>query len=248
MSRASRQVIKQIVIGFALAGVVLAIALFAAPARASTEMGCDKYCGLRLVEPARDQARKATRQRHRARNDAAHWRKGRAVVDANGNDGIVRSKKTGATAHVAPRNRQAFQVLIDRLEYDYGAAVYYMGGWRAGSCSLASQHPCGGALDICQDSRGHVSGARDCKLPPPAAFHALVRELGLYDGSVWCNGDYGHVQVKDSGGCGLAAHGWARGHYFAAITGTIEMAGVSQHKAKRRHASRHHRHRRLARL
>lgn len=146
--------------------------------------------------------------RHHARHET------RARIDANGNaaSGVIRSSKTGATAHVASRYQFQFQALLDDFEAR-GATVYYMGGIRKGRCSLGSQHPCGWAVDFCQDYRGHVSGLRDCHLPGPAEFHAIVREHGLYDGSVWCNGDYGHVQVKDSGGCNVAAHGrWGHGH------------------------------------
>ena len=146
--------------------------------------------------------------------------------------GIVRSLKTGVIAHVAAQYAGKFQGLLNDLE-SAGATIYYMGGIRPGRCSLGSQHPCGWALDICQDYRGHVSGARDCHLPHPAEFHAMVRAHGLYDGSVWCHGDFGHVQVKDSGGCNIAAHGsWGHG-CLASMTGTIRFSA--------RHRRHHHR-------
>lgn len=252
MSLASRQVWKQILIAFALAAIATGfIGIgFARPAHASAEFGCDVRCGLQLQQravPAKSAS--AHRQHaHRARG-AAHWHNGRAVRDANGNRaGVIRSGKTGAVAHVDPHFQSRFQALLDDFE-DHGATVYYMGGWRPGHCSLASQHPCSWAVDFCQDSRGRVSGDRDCHLPPPKEFHALVRAHGLYDGSVWCNGDYGHVQVKDSGGCGIAAHGWARGHYYASMTGKVEQASARTrvHHERRRYAH-HHRHRRIADL
>src|SRR6185437_15292464 len=67
--------------------------------------------------------------------------------------GIVRSAKTGATAHVAPGHAAAFQAYIDDLE-SHGATVRFMGGYRAGVCSPRHEHPCGKALDVCQLSRG----------------------------------------------------------------------------------------------
>lgn len=160
-----------------------------------------------------------------------------ASLAETGGSGVIRSAKTGATATgISPRYQPQFQALLDDFEA-HGATVYYMGARRSGSCSLASQHPCGWAVDFCQDSYGHVSGARDCHLPLPAEFHDLVVKHGLFDGSVWCHSDYGHVQAKDSGGCNVAAHGsWGHGsrRYLASMTGAIEFAG-------RRRPSRHHR-------
>ena len=122
-------------------------------------------------------------------------------LDANGNraEGVVRSGKTGATARVSPRYAARFQAYVDDLEA-HGAAVYYMGGLRRGRCSNASQHPCGSALDVCQDYRGHVSGARDCHLPHPVEMAAIAARHGLEEGSVWCHSDYGHAQIHPSAG------------------------------------------------
>lgn len=144
--------------------------------------------------------------------------------------GVIRSEKTGATARVDSAYQAKFQALLDDFEA-HGATVYYMGGRRPGHCSLGSQHPCGWAVDFCQDYRGHVSGARDCNLPRPAEFHALVRAHGLYDGSVWCSTDYGHVQAKDSGGCNNVARGsWGHGRVrLASMTGTVQFASVRHH-------------------
>lgn len=108
--------------------------------------------------------------------------------------GVVRSAKTGATARVAPRHRAKFQAYIDDLE-SRGAAVYYMGGLRRGRCSLASQHPCGGALDVCQDRRDRVSGRKNCHLPQRADLISIAARHGLFEGGQWCNGDMGHAQV-----------------------------------------------------
>jgi hypothetical protein len=154
--------------------------------------------------------------------------------------GIIRSKKTGITTSIDPRYQAQFQALTDDLEAA-GATIYYWGSWRPGRCSLGSQHPCRGAVDYCQDSRGHVSGARDCNLPKPAEFHALVVKHHLYDGSVWCNGDYGHVQAKDSGGCNVAAHGSWGDHYLASMTGTVRTVSAQRHHKRHRLAHRHHR-------
>ena len=152
--------------------------------------------------------------------------------------GIIRSGKTGEIAHVSPQYAARFQSFLDDLE-SHGATVYYMGGIRPGHCSLGSQHPCGWAVDFCQDYYGHVSGLKDCNLPRPAEFHELVRAHGLYDGSIWCHSDYGHVQAKDSGGCSVAAHGsWGHGHVrLASMTGSIQF--VARHHLRHHHRLRY---------
>lgn len=111
--------------------------------------------------------------------------------------GVVRSKKTGATAHVSPRYAGAFQAYIDDLE-SRGAAIYYMGGYRKGPCWAGGLHPCGKALDVCQDSRDHVSGAKNCHLPGRAELARVAAAHGLFEGGQWCNGDMGHVQVGET--------------------------------------------------
>lgn len=108
--------------------------------------------------------------------------------------GIVRSAKTGASARVAPRHRAKFQAYVDDLE-SRGASIHYMGGLRRGRCSLASQHPCGGALDVCQDSRDRVSGRKNCHLPSRAELISIAAAHGLFEGGQWCHGDMGHAQV-----------------------------------------------------
>ena len=169
------------------------------------------------------------------------------VQDANGNEavgsGIVVSHKTGATAHLAASVAPKFQHLLNALEGS-GATIYYMGGIRAGHCSLGSQHPCGWALDICQDSRGHVSGAKDCHLPAPEEMHRLIVAAGLYGGEVWCSTDYGHVQAKDSGSnCGPSGYiGDGHRHYYASMTGSIKYASNEPAKTTTHSAKRHHRH------
>lgn len=147
--------------------------------------------------------------------------------------GIVRSAKTGATARVAARYRDKFQAYVDDLEA-HGASIYYMGGFRAGRCSPASQHPCGGALDVCQDYRGHVSGARDCHLPRPAEMAAIAKAHGLYEGSLWCRSpDYGHAQIIPTGTECHARGSWGRGRRLATMTG--KMVKVPRHVARRHH-------------
>jgi hypothetical protein len=125
--------------------------------------------------------------------------------------GVIHSSKTKATATVATNMRAAFQDFLDDIELSYGASVSYMGGIRAGRCGLGSQHPCGWAVDFCQDWRGHVGAVRDCKLPQPELWHRIVRAHRLYDGSVWNSQDYGHVQAKDSGSNNNPRGNWA-GH------------------------------------
>jgi len=111
--------------------------------------------------------------------------------------GVVRSKKTGATARVSPRYAAKFQAYIDDLEAR-GAAVYYMGGYRKGPCWIGGLHPCGKALDVCQDSRDRVSGLKNCRLPGRSELARIAAAHGLFEGGQWCNGDMGHVQVGET--------------------------------------------------
>ena len=111
--------------------------------------------------------------------------------------GVVRSAKTGATARVAPQHAAKFQAYIDDLEAR-GAAVHYMGGIRKGRCWSGGLHPCGKALDVCQDARDRVSGLKNCRLPGRAELARIAAAHGLFEGGQWCNGDMGHVQVGTS--------------------------------------------------
>lgn len=112
--------------------------------------------------------------------------------------GIVRSRKTGATANVSPRWAPKFQAYIDDLEAR-GAEVKFMGGYRKGVCGLASQHVCGSALDVCQLAWGVVD--KRCNLPEPATVYAIARSHDLYEGGCWGRSDYGHVQGVFSAEC-----------------------------------------------
>lgn len=118
-------------------------------------------------------------------------------LDASGNiaSGIVRSKKTGATAHVGAAYAAKFQALLDAIE-DEGATVYDIGGWRPGHCSSGSQHPCNKALDVCQLGYGVVRAK--CNLPNRARLNQIARSVGLYSGGEWCHPDTGHFQVDQS--------------------------------------------------
>ena len=181
----------------------------------------------------RASARRAKASRTARRSSESRKASRRPPEGEGGGSGLVRSRKTGATARVSPRYAARFQAYVDDLEA-HGAVIYYMGGYRRGRCSDGSQHPCGKALDVCQDSRGHVSGLRDCHLPGPARMAAIARAHDLYEGSVWCSTDYGHAQVTKTGSdCG--ARGWigdGHRHYLASMTGSIRTAS----------AERHHRH------
>jgi hypothetical protein len=117
------------------------------------------------------------------------------VIDANGNSagpGVVVSHKTGATARVGWQYASTFQAYIDDLEAR-GAAVKFMGGIRRGHCGLASMHPCGKALDVCQTGRGRVD--RRCNLPSRQELGRIAEAHGLFEGGRWCSSDYGHAQV-----------------------------------------------------
>jgi hypothetical protein len=126
----------------------------------------------------------------------------------------------GAATQVAAAHAGQFTAYLRDLEA-HGARIFYMGGFRRGRCSSGSQHPCGKALDVCQDWRNHVSGARNCNLPPPAEMARIARAHGLSEGSLWCrNPDYGHAQV-DATGTECAARGRAGHRYLATLTGKM---------------------------
>lgn len=169
------------------------------------------------VRHAASPALKRSRSGNRASREAnPHQR----ASNAESGSGIVRSAKTGAVVHVSPKWADKFQAYIDDLE-GHGAAVYYMGGFRKGRCSLASQHPCGSALDVCQDRRGHVSGAKDCNLPGPVEMASIAARHGLFEGGVWCgNPDYGHVQGIATGSiCAARGTFGPRQHRLASRAG-----------------------------
>jgi hypothetical protein len=115
------------------------------------------------------------------------------ITDANGNGvGSVTSHKTGATARVGWAYAATFQAYIDDLEAR-GATVRFMGGIRRGHCGLASMHPCGKALDVCQTGRGRVDPR--CHLPSRYELGRIAEAHGLFEGGRWCHSDYGHAQV-----------------------------------------------------
>lgn len=230
----------------------MAIAVFATSASARhhadrhvavDQTNVQQFCGTRYCADtlAKDKVAPARRvaDRHPSDVGTERWkhRQPDRGESASAGRATIRSGKTGETATVAAEYAGRFQSFLDDLEA-HGATIYYMGGIRSGHCSIGSQHPCGWAVDFCQDYYGHVSGARDCRLPEPAEFHKIVVAHGLHDGSVWCRSDYGHVQAKDSGGCNIAPHGsWGHGRVrLATMTGKI--VGVD----RRRH---HHYGRRL---
>lgn len=225
---------------------------FAPPALASrhptspvTAFCGDRYCPTGIASP-QIRMKKVTRARRPASEGVRVARTPEKQVEKQekiAESGLIRSKKTGETAHVGARWAPMFQAYVDDLE-NHGASIYYMGGIRPGRCSEGSQHPCGKALDVCQDARGRVSGEKDCHLPPPAEMAAIARLHGLYEGSRWCHSDYGHAQVTPSGG-DCTPTGYARGvrfvGYLATMTGKV-VAEASA-KARRTRHVRHHVHR-----
>ena len=136
-----------------------------------------------------------------AKHHHRHYRQ-HVRIDANGNtaSGIIRSKKTGATARVGVAYAARFQAYIDDLEA-HGASARFMGGIRAGRCSNRHLHPCGMALDVCQYRRGVVD--HRCHLPDRADIARIAQAHGLFEGGQWCSSDYGHAQVGvTAGACG----------------------------------------------
>ena len=130
------------------------------------------------------------------RHHAHHHHHYRPALDANANiatgAGVVRSKKTGASARVGVAFADKFQAYIDDLE-NRGASVKFMGGIRRGHCWIGGLHPCGKALDVCQTSRGRVDPR--CHLPARQELGRIAAAHGLFEGGRWCNSDYGHAQV-----------------------------------------------------
>jgi hypothetical protein len=155
----------------------------------------------RCIAQARAPARYFVAYRHRRTTGArvVRRRSRLAHLDANAN-GIVRSHKTGATAHVSPRYASRFQAYVNDLEA-HGAAIKFMGGYRKGRCWAGGQHPCGKALDVCQLGRGRVD--HSCDLPSRAQIASIAASHGLFEGGQWCRSDYGHAQIGiTAGACG----------------------------------------------
>ena len=136
--------------------------------------------------------------------------------------GIVRSKKTGATAHVSARFAPIAQAVVDDLERG-GATIRFMGGYRKGPCWAGGLHPCGLAIDLCQTARGVVDAR--CNLPSRAVEASVAAAHGALSGGIWCNQDRGHIQLgQTAGACGSNLY-----------------AAVSKFKGQRTAARRHHR-------
>jgi|SRR6185312_15571816 len=114
------------------------------------------------------------------------------VTDANGNAGLVISKKTGAQARVGAQYAARFQAYVDDIE-SHGGVVRFMGGTRRGKCWSGGMHPCGKALDVCQTGRGRVDAR--CHLPSRHELARIAATHGLFEGGQWCHSDYGHAQV-----------------------------------------------------
>lgn len=114
--------------------------------------------------------------------------------------GIVRSAKTGATAHVSPKFQPIAQAVVDDLEAR-GAVIRFMGGYRKGPCWAGGLHPCGLAIDLCQLRRGIVDPR--CKLPSRSLEASVAAAHGAMSGGIWCNQDRGHIQLgQTAGACG----------------------------------------------
>ena len=213
----------------ALAALALSLTVSAAQAKHSFEgqITCNQQgCSDRASTEA-TQASISTTRHHRAfkgqrRYAAPSARAGIGFNDAG--SGIVRSGKTGATAHVSPSHSAAFQAYINELEAG-GATIRFMGGYRKGHCWSGGMHPCGLALDVCQLRRGSVD--RRCNLPGRTAIAAIAARHGLFEGGQWCSSDYGHAQYGISAGpCG---------HNLYAAVGEFQ---VRKHHRHRRYASR----------
>jgi hypothetical protein len=146
----------------------------------------------------------------------------------NGESGVVRSGKTGATARVSPRFQPIAQAVVDDLEAR-GATIRFMGGYRKGPCWPGGLHPCGLAIDLCQTARGIVD--RRCNLPSRAVEASVAAAHGALSGGIWCHQDRGHIQLgQTAGACG--------GNLYAA---------VREYQAKRHAPGRRHHRIRVAR-
>ncbi len=140
--------------------------------------------------------------------------------------GIVRSRKTGATARVSPRFAPIAQAVVDDLERG-GATIRFMGGYRRGPCWSGRLPPCGLAVDLCQTARGIVDGR--CNLPSRAVEAKIAAAHGALSGGVWCNQDRGHIQLgQTAGACGR--------NLYAAVAGY--HAKVRHHGKRVRYAAR----------
>ncbi len=173
-----------LIAALATACLILAGAMFFSVISAKADSPDPRY----MLIDAGKVAQQAHVKRHRKHS------KPRPIIDASGNlaSGIVQSRKTGATARVSAQYAPQFQAYIDDLEAN-GAVVRFLGGIRHGKCWSGGLHPCGKAIDVCQLSRGRVDVR--CRLPGPHQLAQIAERHGLFEGSRWCNSDYGHAQI-----------------------------------------------------
>ena len=99
-----------------------------------------------------------------------------------------------------------FQSYIDDVEA-MGARVKFMGGIREENIRPGQDIQCGKALDVCERSRGVVDP--DCHSWERNARCDRIKN-GLFEGGLWCDFDYGHVQV------GVSAEACAQSIYASA--------------------------------
>jgi len=96
----------------------------------------------------------------------------------------------GKPIKVAPTMATRFAGLCAEL-VGRGYKIEFVGGWRPGTCSFASRHPCGGAIDINQTARNVVTQRL------PADINAIARRHGLLHGGEWRHADAGHFERLD---------------------------------------------------
>jgi hypothetical protein len=99
---------------------------------------------------------------------------------------------------VNPKAAEPFQKLLDWLEQN-GYKVAFARGYGRGTVRH-SLHPSGMAIDINQVARNRVTRRY------PAGTTEYAASLGIFHGSKWRSGDYGHFQIGGWQGYARAAH------------------------------------------
>lgn len=156
---------------------------------------CDKTSCRYVDQRAQEPAPPAQRSRSSRGTPRAIAQKAKPAPARSAGVATIRSK-AGRTASVSSRYASRFQCLVDGLEAG-GYRIDFMGGIRAGSCSLphntANLHPCGYALDVNQTARDRVTRAF------PRNVNEIANRCGLLHGDrvAWSRSpDQGHFQVR----------------------------------------------------
>lgn len=119
-------------------------------------------------------------------------KKGRKAVRQAAPSALVKITCGGKPVLVAASMASRFSGFCRELAAT-GYPIKFVGGWRPGTCSFASRHPCGGAIDINQTARDVCSP----RCPRGPDINAMARRHGLLHGAEWGHADAGHFERLD---------------------------------------------------